>query len=113
MGQVSVTINGRSYQVACDDGQESHLIKLANFVDSKVSDLSQSIGQIGDTRLLLMASIMISDEIFEQRKKIDQLKLQSGSATPAANDEDMVKIVQAMENLSKRLSNLADSIEAA
>ena len=61
MAQVDVAINGKSYRIACDDGQEEHLLQLAAFVDQRVQELAASVGQIGDARLLVMASLLISD----------------------------------------------------
>ncbi len=111
MGQVSITINGRNYQVACDDGQESHLIKLANFLNDRVEELSGTMGQIGDNRILLMASLLIVDELFDAKKKTDQ----HVSAGRNANSDsfEMTKATQALSNLSKRLDALATKIEAA
>ena len=50
MVQVTVTINGRDYQVACDDGQEAHLTRLGSYVDNRMGELSAAVGQIGDAR---------------------------------------------------------------
>ena len=65
MGQVTVTINGRNYEIACDDDQESQLVRLAAFIDKKVAALVSSVGQVGDTRLLVMASLLLADEVSE------------------------------------------------
>lgn len=69
MAQVTVRINGRGYDVACDDGQEAHLISLAEYVDGKVSALAGAIGQIGDLRLLLMTCLLVTDELSEARQE--------------------------------------------
>ena len=65
MAQVDVAINGKSYRIACDDGQEDHLLQLAAFVDQRIQELVASVGQVGDARLLVMASLLISDELSE------------------------------------------------
>ena len=67
MAQVVVTINGRSYRIACEDGQEEHLTELSGYVSEKVKELVGAVGQIGDTRLLVMASLLISDELTDTR----------------------------------------------
>ena len=54
MAQVDVTINDRSYKIACDDGQEEHLTQLAAYVDGRVQELVSSVGQVGDARLLVL-----------------------------------------------------------
>ena len=58
MGQVNVSINDRSYSVACGDGEEDHLRELARYLDGHVGDLAKSVGQVGDTRLLLLAGLL-------------------------------------------------------
>ena len=99
MTQVSVTINGRNYRIACDDGQEEHLTKLASYVDERVSDLVKAVGQIGDTRLLVMASLLIADELSDSYAEADKLK-------QAAADGD------AAAALAADIDTLADQVEA-
>lgn len=70
MAQVTVTIDGKAYRMACDDGQEAHLEGLAAYFDSRVQEMRMSFGEIGDMRLTIMAAITASDEIFELRKKL-------------------------------------------
>ena len=57
MSQVDVKINGKSYNVSCDDGQEDHLLELAGYVDQRVQELIKSVGQVGDARILVMACL--------------------------------------------------------
>ena len=62
MPLVNVMVNGRAYTIACDDGEEEHLRQLAATVDAKTREVLSSVGQVGDTRLLLMAALLIADE---------------------------------------------------
>src|SRR6202789_3597860 len=62
MPLVNVMVNGRAYTIACDDGEEDHLRELAGIVDAKAREVLGSVGQVGDTRLLLMAALLIADE---------------------------------------------------
>ena len=64
MGQVAVTLNGRTYRLKCGDGEEQRLHMLVEHVRDKIDDLANDHGQIGNERLLLMTSIMIADELF-------------------------------------------------
>ncbi len=68
MSHVSVTINGRQFRMACDDGQEEHLLRLAGTVNEKVDALKGSFGEIGDTRLTVMAAIMVADDLAEAHR---------------------------------------------
>ena len=61
MSQVSVTINGRQFRMACEDGQEGHLMNLARDLDSRIEGLRAKFGEIGDTRLTVMAALTIAD----------------------------------------------------
>jgi cell division protein ZapA len=70
MAHVSVTINGRQFRMACDDGQEDHLLKLAAEVNEKVDQLKGAFGEIGDTRLTVMAAIMVADELADIRRRL-------------------------------------------
>jgi cell division protein ZapA len=62
MPLVNVMVNGRAYTIACDDGEEDHLRELAATVDAKTREVLSSVGQVGDTRLLLMAALLMADE---------------------------------------------------
>ena len=73
MASVNVTINGRSYQIACDDGQEAHLKRLGNYIDKRIAELVASVGQIGDARLLVMASLLIADEMSDAYSKLESV----------------------------------------
>ena len=62
MPLVNVMVNSRAYTIACDDGEEEHCSELADMVDSKVRELLDTVGQVGDPRLLLMAALLITDD---------------------------------------------------
>jgi cell division protein ZapA len=74
MAQVSVMIGGRTYRMACDDGQENHLMQLARDLDAQIRQLRETFGEIGDTRLMVMAAIMIADDLSELRRRIRGLE---------------------------------------
>jgi cell division protein ZapA len=67
MGHVAVTINGRTYRFACGDGQESRVGELSAYIQGKLDALGYDLGRIGDERLLVMAALLIADELFEAR----------------------------------------------
>jgi cell division protein ZapA len=74
MSQVSVTINGRQFRMACEDGQEGHLMNLARDLDSRIEGLRAKFGEIGDTRLTVMAALTIADSHAEQGTRIKRLE---------------------------------------
>jgi cell division protein ZapA len=74
MSQVSVTINGRQFRMACEDGQEGHLMNLARDLDSRIEGLRAKFGEIGDTRLTVMAALTIADSHAEQSARIKRLE---------------------------------------
>jgi cell division protein ZapA len=74
MSQVTVTINGRQFRMACEDGQESHLKRLAADLDERIEKLRKNFGEIGDTRLTVMAALTIADELSDLTGKLRGLE---------------------------------------
>lgn len=90
MAQVEVSINGRNYQIACDDGQEEHLIQLGEYVDRRVSELVTAVGQVGDSRLLVMVSLLIADELAETYAELKKTGDEDGDTVTAEQLEERV-----------------------
>ena len=85
MAQVSITINGRSYLVACDDGQEDHLLTLGGYIDEKVQQMIQQVGTagpVGGSRLLVLAALVIADELYEAQRELETGERQPGAERP-------------------------------
>ena len=74
MAHVTVTINGRQYRMACEDGEEDHLSHLAMGLNARVDQLRESFGEIGDNRLVVMAALMVADELSEASQRISRLE---------------------------------------
>ena len=74
MANVNINFNGKEFVLSCEDGQEEHLEELALNLNKKFDDLKNSLGNIGESKLLLISSITIMDEYFETKKKIDLQK---------------------------------------
>ena len=74
MPQVTVTINARNYTVACGEGEEQHLLDLASYYDKQIRIISEEVGQVGDTRLLLLGALMIADQLSDMVSKVDELR---------------------------------------
>jgi len=104
LAQVSVTINGRIYQIACDDGQEANLTRLADYVDKRVSELVAAVGQVGDDRLLVMASLLVADELSDAATRLDGL-----DDTNRLRDEE--SLISNIDTLAERIENIAQRLE--
>ena len=74
MAQIVATIAGRQFRLACEDGQEDHLQSLAKDIDQRIISLRRKFGEIGDTRLTVMAALMLADEMNEAMQKLRQLE---------------------------------------
>lgn len=118
MAQVDITINGRNYKVACDDGQEAHLGELGSDVDGRVKELSDAMGQVGDSRLLVMACLLIADELADAQRRVEEaeqaMAAQSVSPSPSLEspfDEDA--LAQGIESMAERIEGIADRLEQA
>jgi cell division protein ZapA len=118
MAQVSVTINGRVYRMACDDGQEDHLTRLARELDARIARLRDSFGEIGDTRLTVMAALMVADELAEAKRSVKSVEQEIESFKEAravlgdrfeANER---VVADAIENAAERIEQLAHSLNS-
>jgi len=111
MAQVNVTINGRQFRMACEDGQEAHLMDLARELDNRINGLRAKFGEIGDTRLTVMAAITVADELAETGHRVKRLEEELAAlqdARVAASDRN--KAAQAA--VAAALSSAAERIEA-
>ncbi|WP_294643182.1 cell division protein ZapA [uncultured Aureimonas sp.] len=70
MPQIAVTIDGKTYRMACAEGEEEHLLGLGAGLDARVSQLRGSFGEIGDLRLMVMAALMVADELDEAKGRL-------------------------------------------
>ena len=82
MAQVTIEINGRPYTVGCEDGQEHHLAELARLFDRQVRQVSQEVGQLGETRLFLMGALLLADELSDVRLRLASAQALVKAATP-------------------------------
>ncbi len=105
MPQVAVSINGRSYPVACESGKEDHVAKLADYVNSKVGMLTKSVGQVGDTRLLVLASLLVADELSDALGELSTVRGQ-----PPA-DTERAKLAQRIEVAAAKIEGIVARLE--
>ncbi len=119
MPLVNVMVNGRAYTLACDDGEEEHLKTLASLVDGKVRELLGSVGQVGDQRLLLMASLLMADDLHEAVARLQESTNELAALQQAHSDQndelDKSRVVaaDALEAATKRLQDVAAKLATA
>jgi cell division protein ZapA len=115
MAELAVMIDGRTYRVACDEGEEVRLGDLAQLVDAKISALRQRFGEIGDQRLIIMAAITLADEraeantrVRELEAEITRLKAPSNPA-PGWAEQVAVSLSEAAQRIEHVAQDLNDS----
>jgi cell division protein ZapA len=108
MAQINVEVNGRPYAVGCEDGQEAHLMELAKLFDHQVRQVSQDMGQLGDTRLFLMGALLLADELSDARSRLAAMQTE---ITRAQADRARLetRAVTALEGAASRIEKLAEA----
>lgn len=116
MAQVNVSIDGKTYRMACDEGQEAHLENLALRFDKYVSHLKEGFGEIGDQRLTVMAGIMVMDELVELQKRVkgieselETLRKTRDEALSKADKNDAV-LTGALSEIAGRMERVASKM---
>ena len=109
MSRVSVTINERTYNIACDAGQEDNLARLGEYVDRRIGQLAAAVGQVGDDRLLVMASLMIADELSDALEQLELLRGSDGAASRRVDAEEA--LFAHVESVAERVENIAARFE--
>ncbi len=111
MAQVNVTISGRTYRMACDDGEEDHLAGLAERLNRSIEQLRARFGEIGDQRLTVMAAITLADQHAEaERRALEAESELAGSLE--AQREDAARRVAGDDEVAEAIAALAERIEA-
>ncbi|MGB9369687.1 MAG: cell division protein ZapA [Xanthobacteraceae bacterium] len=116
MSHVSVTIHGRQYRMACEDGQEDHLVRLAKDLDQRIEQLKASFGAIGDMRLIVMAALTLGDELSEAAKRLRRLEeelsaLQDARVTSSERAQAMqIAVANALNSASERIESVTRSL---
>ena len=120
MSQVTVTINGRQFRMACEDGQEGHLMKLAQDLDQRIEKLRGNFGEIGDARLTIMAALTVADELADMNNRLQRVEEELASlevarvasaehakATQAAISAALNAAAERIEGLTRQLNQTA------
>ena len=116
MTHVNVTINGRQYRMACEDGQEDHLVRLARDLDQRIEQLKGSFGAIGDMRLIVMAALTLGDELSEAARRIRRLEeeltaLQDARVASSERAQaTQAAVAAALNSASERIEHVTRSL---
>jgi cell division protein ZapA len=112
MPQINVTINGRQFRMSCEEGEEAHLAELAADLDTRIARLRARFGEIGDTRLTVMAALTVADELAETKAKLQRMEpelagLQDASAISADRAQAThAAVVAALNAAAERIEGL-------
>ncbi len=118
MAQVVANIAGRQFRLACEDGQEEHLQALAKDIDSRIIELRRKFGEIGDTRLTVMAALTVADELVEAGRRIRRLEeeiaaLQDARVVSADRaKEASAAVVKAFNSAAERIEGITKKLNA-
>ena len=116
MGQVNVTISGKTYRMACDDGQEEHLESLGQQLGETIELLRGQFGEIGDQRLTVMAGIMVMDELSELQKRVQGMESEVVTLRKTRDDalikadKNDAALTGALGALAERMETLAEKL---
>jgi cell division protein ZapA len=110
MAKVSITVNGRRYDIGCDDGQEAHVFRLADDLDRRVGQLAAGVGQVGEARLLVLVALMLADELADAQRDLEALRSAAGEGSglvgvgvDGAVGAGLCRLAERIEALAARL----------
>lgn len=111
MAQVNISVQGRSYLLACDDGEEAHLQDLAAGLDARISELGQTVGPAGEARTFLMTSLVLSDELAAQTDRMSALETENAALRGGGSAEARARLEQSELSIALVLESAARRIE--
>ena len=107
MPKVTISLNGKAYSVACDDGQEARVLELSSYIDQRIRKIAQAGAASSEQHLLVLGALVLADELFSEREA-------SGTAQDSAKDERQQQIdVSAVDHLTQKIEALAEKIANA
>lgn len=119
MATVAVTIAGRTYRMACGEGEEGHLQDLARHVDQTLGTLRKGFGEVGDTRLVIMTAITVADELSEAKRRVATLEAELARFTESRAEGESVRealaaeVAVSLDAASERIERIAHQLNDA
>ena len=111
MANVNINFNGKDYLLSCDNGQEEHLIELAEYLNKKFKELKSELGNIGESKLLLISSIKTIDEYYETKKSIDKKKEEFNILSDKFKELKSL-VLEYKENKDKEIDKLSSDLNS-
>ena len=111
MAEVNITINGRSFGISCEDGQEQRVLDLSQYVDSRLKDIAKAGAASNEAHLFVLTTLLLADEIFDLRNDVGSMSQNLQSAQ--ANQNEEVAVAGAIEDLASRIDRIASRIQNA
>ncbi|MBK3395557.1 MULTISPECIES: cell division protein ZapA [Methylobacterium] len=119
MPQVTVTIAGKTYRMACGEGEERHLEGLAASFDARIGDMRKAFGEIGDMRLHVMAALTLADELAETKRRMEAMEREtaalreSSDAGTAEREGAEARLAETVQRTAERIERLAKRLGSA
>ena len=123
MAEVNISMNGRVYEIGCDDGQEDRVMDLASYIDQRLQKIARSGAAYNDAHLMVLTTLVLADELFELREQAGQPAAKAAktaeapaaaAAAPAGMDaEDEKALVKMLDKLTKRIDGIAARVQAS
>ena len=110
MAQVTVKINGYSYVVGCEDGQEDHLTSMSEQVESRIESIKALGGNSGEARLLVMTALLMADELHDMRIELDTMRA-AGARAPAKPAKGEAELTRKISRLASRAEQIAADLQ--
>ncbi|MCE4226052.1 cell division protein ZapA [Methylobacterium sp. C25] len=111
MAHVTVTIAGKTYRMACGEGEEEHLTRLAEGFDERVAEMRKAFGEIGDMRLHVMAALTVSDELAELKRRFSALEAETATLRDHAASGE-ARLAEGIERTAERIERLTHALTA-
>jgi cell division protein ZapA len=117
MAEVSIALNGRTYEIACDAGQEGRVVDLASYIDQRLQGIARTGGAYNDAHLLVLTALVLADELYEAREEAARMyhspKAAGAAVAPPQNREEEQVLVRLLGELAKRIDGIAQRVQAA
>ncbi len=117
MAQVNLTVNGRVYRMACEDGEEDHVTELGERFDAAINELRGVLGEIGDQRLMVMAGILMTDRLGDTEDRLKRAEqevqmLKDGRADTAMRIDGLAQnFAESLNRAAARIEQIAERLQ--